>query len=67
MLDMYNYMKNDNERLFAGLCEVVEQTKLVGEKREGFLGSLAGLPGCQNFLGSSLGSPYIKFNLDYAQ
>ena len=26
-LDMYNYMKNDNEKLFAGLCDVVEQTK----------------------------------------
>ena len=26
-LDMYNYMKNDPERLFTGLCEVVDQTK----------------------------------------
>ena len=26
-LDMYNYMKNDPEKLFAGLCDVVEQTK----------------------------------------
>ena len=26
-LDMYNYLKNDPERLFAGLCDVVNQTK----------------------------------------
>ncbi len=26
-LDMYNYLKNDSERLYAGLNEVVEQTK----------------------------------------
>ena len=26
-LDMYNYMKNDSEKLFAGLSEVVDQTK----------------------------------------
>ena len=26
-LDMYNYMKNDSEKLFAGLCDVVDKTK----------------------------------------
>jgi tetratricopeptide (TPR) repeat protein len=26
-LDMYNYMKNDSEKLFAGLSEIVDQTK----------------------------------------
>ena len=26
-LDMYNYMKNDSEKLFAGLTDVVEKTK----------------------------------------
>ena len=26
-LDMYNYLTNDPERLFAGLCDVVNQTK----------------------------------------
>jgi hypothetical protein len=24
---MYNYMKNDSEKLFAGLSEIVDQTK----------------------------------------
>lgn len=26
-LDMYNYMKNDPEKLYAGLCDIVNQTK----------------------------------------
>ena len=26
-LDMYNYMKDDSEKLYAGLCDIVNQTK----------------------------------------
>lgn len=39
-LDMYNYMKNDPEKLYAGLCDIVNQTRRIPEQISSFSSSI---------------------------